>query len=70
MAGGGMGDLLTGIVAALLAQGLALEDAAEMGACLHAAAGDAAANRGGERGMLAGDLLDRIRPVLNGEEGS
>ncbi len=70
MAGGGMGDLLTGIIAALLAQGLALEDAAETGACLHAAAGDAAANRGGERGLLAGDLLDRIRPVLNGEEGS
>lgn len=63
MAGGGSGDVLTGIVAALLAQGLTLEDAASCGVCLHAAAGDAAA-AGGERGMLAGDLIQEIRPLL------
>ena len=63
MATGGTGDVLTGIVAAFLAQGLEPEDAAGAAVCLHAAAGDAAAV-GGERGMLAGDLIDQIRPIL------
>jgi NAD(P)H-hydrate epimerase len=61
MASGGMGDLLTGIVAALLAQGLAPFEAAVAGVALHAAAGDAAADDGGERGLLAGDLLPHVR---------
>jgi NAD(P)H-hydrate epimerase len=65
MAAGGTGDVLTGVVAALLAQGLGIEEAAACGVCLHAAAGDAAAS-GGERGLLAGDLVAAIRPVLNG----
>ncbi|MCG6965670.1 MAG: NAD(P)H-hydrate dehydratase [Chromatiaceae bacterium] len=65
MASGGMGDALTGVIAALMAQGLALRDAAEGGVCLHAAAGDAAARVGGERGMLAGDLIGRLRGLVN-----
>ena len=65
MAGGGMGDALTGIIAALIAQGLHLEEAAAAGVALHAAAGDAAAAQGGERGLLASDLIAAIRPVLN-----
>jgi len=65
MASGGMGDALTGIVAALVAQGLSLEEAAGAGVCLHAAAGDLAAARGGERGLLASDLIAALRPVLN-----
>jgi NAD(P)H-hydrate epimerase len=65
MASGGMGDALTGIVAALLAQGLGLEEAAAAGVSLHAAAGDLAAAGGGERGLLASDLIAAIRPVLN-----
>jgi NAD(P)H-hydrate epimerase len=65
MASGGMGDLLTGLVAGLLAQGVAPADAAELGVCLHGAAGDRAA-RQGERGLLAGDLLAELRPLLNG----
>jgi NAD(P)H-hydrate epimerase len=65
MATAGTGDLLTGIVAALIAQGLTPEDAACSGVCLHAAAGDAAATAGGERGMLASDLLASIRPLVN-----
>jgi NAD(P)H-hydrate epimerase len=69
MASGGSGDLLTGIAAALTVQGLGLEDAAETAVCLHAAAGDVAA-RAGERGMIAGDLAQAIRPVLNGVKGS
>lgn len=64
MASGGTGDVLTGVIAALIAQGLTPEDAACSGVCLHAAAGDAAAAAGGERGLLAGDLIDRIRSVL------
>jgi NAD(P)H-hydrate epimerase len=61
MASGGMGDLLTGIVAALIAQGLSPGEAAECGVCLHAAAADAAAAERGERGLLAGDLLPWIQ---------
>jgi len=66
MATAGTGDVLTGMVAALIAQGLGLEDAAGVGVCLHAAAGDAAATSG-ERGLLAGDLLAQIRPLSNPE---
>jgi NAD(P)H-hydrate epimerase len=64
MASGGSGDLLTGIVAALIAQGQTLSEAAELAVTLHAAAGDRAA-RQGERGMLAGDMLPELRPLLN-----
>lgn len=64
MASGGMGDVLTGVIAALLAQGMSLGDAATMGVCLHAAAGDAAASAG-QRGMLASDLMPSIRKLLN-----
>lgn len=64
MASGGMGDLLTGIIGGLLAQGLDPADAASLGTCLHAAAADLAA-RAGERGMLASDLLPEMRRLLN-----
>ena len=63
MASGGMGDVLTGIVAALLAQGCGGFDAAAAGACVHAAAGDAA-GRDGERGMLASDVIAALRPLV------
>ncbi len=65
MASGGMGDLLTGIIAGLWVQGFNIEEAARMGVCLHGAAADRAAADGGERGLLAGDLLPWIRPLLN-----
>jgi len=65
MASGGMGDVLTGVIAGLLAQGLTTRDAAEGGVCLHAAAGDAAARAGGQRGLLAGDLIGRLRGLAN-----
>lgn len=64
MATGGMGDLLTGVIAALRAQGLEAFDAAACGALLHAAAGDAAA-AGGMRGLLPGDLLPELRRLAN-----
>ena len=64
MAAPGMGDVLTGIIAALLAQGLSLDDAAAVGVAAHAQAGDRAA-RGGERGLMASDLLAELRHVVN-----
>ena len=64
MASGGSGDVLTGMIAALLGRGLDPENAAEAAACLHAAAGDRAAAEG-EQGLLATDLIAAIRPTLN-----
>ncbi|OBU70493.1 bifunctional ADP-dependent (S)-NAD(P)H-hydrate dehydratase/NAD(P)H-hydrate epimerase [Stenotrophomonas maltophilia] len=66
MAVGGMGDLLTGIIASLRAQGLAALDAAAGGALLHALAGDAAAVDGA-RGLLPTDLLAPLRRLANPE---
>ena len=65
MAVGGMGDLLSGCIGALRAQGLDGFDAACCGSLLHAAAGDTAA-RDGERGLLPGDLLGAMRLWANG----
>ena len=65
MAVGGMGDLLTGCIAAVLAQGFASRDAAIAGALLHASAGDAAARVDGERGLLPSDLLPWLRRLAN-----
>ncbi len=64
MASGGMGDVLTGIIAGLLAQGLGLAAAAETGVCVHALAADKAATSG-ERGLLASDLLACLRETVN-----
>lgn len=64
MAVGGMGDLLTGVIVALIAQGHATFDAAALGALLHACAGDAAAAQG-ERGLLPTDLLPELRRLAN-----
>jgi len=65
MASGGMGDVLTGIVCSLLAQGFSLTDAANAGVYIHASAGDAAAKGAGERGLLASDLMPAIRRLVN-----
>jgi NAD(P)H-hydrate epimerase len=65
MAVGGMGDVLTGCIAALLGQGMAACDAASAGALLHAAAGDAAARDDGERGLLPSDLAPWLRRLAN-----
>lgn len=67
MATGGMGDVLTGVIAALCAQKLSLFDAASLGALLHGAAGDAAAKIGGERGLLPSDLFPQLRRLANPE---
>ena len=64
MASGGMGDVLTGVIAGLLGQGLSSLDAAALGACLHARAGDRAA-AAGQRGLLASDLFPHLRHLAN-----
>lgn len=64
MASAGMGDVLTGIITALRAQGLNAFAAACCGVQLHAQAGDLAA-RNGERGLLAGDVIAQLRTVVN-----
>jgi len=64
MAAAGMGDVLTGVIAALLAQGCGQETAAAVGVEVHARAGDRAA-KGGERGLLVSDLLAELRAVVN-----
>ncbi len=60
MATGGTGDVLTGIIGALLARGLAAFDAARLGTYVHGAAGDLAAGRFGPEGMIASDLVDTL----------
>lgn len=66
MASGGMGDVLTGVIAGLRAQGMSAFDAASAAVCLHAAAGDCLSAEQGQRGLLAGDLIPAIRALLNG----
>jgi len=69
MASGGMGDVLTGVIAGLLAQGFEPEQAAAMAVCIHAHAADIAA-REGERGMLASDLMPVVRRLVNPVDGT
>jgi NAD(P)H-hydrate epimerase len=63
MACGGMGDVLSGVIAGLIAQGLALPQAATAGVCVHGLAGDRAAVDG-ERGMKASDVIAELRAVM------
>lgn len=60
MASGGMGDVLSGVIGALLAQGLAPGPAAQLGACLHGAAADLAVTGIGAPGLLASDLMPEL----------
>jgi NAD(P)H-hydrate epimerase len=64
MATGGMGDVLTGVVAGLAAQGMTLWESACAGVLVHGLAGDVA-SRAGERGMLASDLFPHLRTFVN-----
>ena len=60
MATGGTGDVLTGVIAALLAQNLTPFEAAQIGVFIHGLAGDIARDQNGEIGMIAGDMIDAL----------
>jgi ADP-dependent NAD(P)H-hydrate dehydratase / NAD(P)H-hydrate epimerase len=64
MAAPGMGDVLTGVIGALLAQGGSLEEAAVTGVQVHAQAGDIAAGKT-PRGLVASDLMPALRIAVN-----
>ncbi len=64
MASGGTGDVLTGIIAGLIAQGMTAGKAAAAGVYLHGRAGDEAAQQKGMAGMLATDLLEHLPGVI------
>lgn len=65
MASGGMGDVLSGIIGGLMAQGLSAEKAARLGVCVHAKSADILAGNEGQRGLLATDLINQARRLLN-----
>jgi len=65
MATAGMGDILSGIIGALIAQGCDLQTAAELGCCLHSSAADLAAEAQGHRNLVATDLLAHLGGLLN-----
>jgi ADP-dependent NAD(P)H-hydrate dehydratase / NAD(P)H-hydrate epimerase len=64
MATGGSGDVLTGVIASLAAQGLPAQKAAVLGVWLHGAAGDEAAKEKSPYSMIARDLTDGLSKVL------
>jgi NAD(P)H-hydrate epimerase len=68
MASGGTGDVLSGMVGAFLAQGLAPVDAASVGVLAHGLAGDVAARRWGRLGLIASDLTAALGEVWTGWE--
>ncbi len=65
MATAGMGDVLTGIIAGLMAQNVPSETAAVLGVYLHGLAGDIAAERLGMHGLIAGDVLQAIPQAIS-----
>ena len=65
MATGGSGDVLTGVIAALIAQKLDPFDAACLGVYAHGLAGDIARDQSGEVGMIAGDIVDSLADAFH-----
>ncbi len=63
MAAPGMGDVLSGIIIALMAQKIKVSDAAELGVCLHAAAAESV-TQDKTRGLLASDVINELPKVL------
>lgn len=64
IATGGSGDVLTGIIASLLAQGYSLNDAAQIGVWVHGEAGQYASMDNGHVSALASDIVDKLFPVF------
>ena len=68
MATAGSGDVLTGIILALLGQGYGTMEAGKMGAYIHGFAGDLAKEELGEMGMVASDIIRYLPKTLKGME--
>ena len=68
MAKAGAGDVLTGIIAGLLALGMEESDAAAMGVYLHGRAGDLVRLQSGEHGLLARELTEALADILKETE--
>jgi hydroxyethylthiazole kinase-like uncharacterized protein yjeF len=68
MATAGSGDVLTGIITSLLAQGFSSKDSAVLGMYLHGKSGDMAAEKYGESGLKAGDIVDFIGKAIESLE--
>ncbi|MBM4296673.1 MAG: NAD(P)H-hydrate dehydratase [Deltaproteobacteria bacterium] len=66
MASAGMGDVLAGVLAALLGQGLSAEDAMKLGVYLHGFVGDRVAAARGEIGLIASDIIDGLPAGMDG----
>ena len=64
LATAGSGDVLTGIIASLIGQGLKLSSAAQLGVCVHGEAGDALAEKNGQFGLGASELAPFVRQIL------
>lgn len=65
MATGGSGDVLTGIIAGLLAQGMNVLEAATLGVYIHGLAGDQATTQIGPYGVMANDIVNGINDIVN-----
>jgi ADP-dependent NAD(P)H-hydrate dehydratase / NAD(P)H-hydrate epimerase len=65
MAIAGMGDALTGVIAALIGQNVSAVDAARLAVAIHGRAGDLVAKTIGERGLLVSDLIELLPNVIN-----
>ena len=65
MATAGMGDILSGVIGGLIAQGMDLFTATELACCLHSKAADMAVDKLGHRGLVASDVLTFVRAILN-----
>ena len=65
MATGGMGDVLTGVIAGLMAQGISSETAAVLGVYVHGLAGDIAAEALGMHGLIASDVLKAVPKAIS-----
>lgn len=64
MATGGSGDVLTGVIAGLLAQGMVTAEAAKLGVYVHGLAGDSAAKEKSEYSLMATDIIESLANVL------